>query len=141
MRIRSACIVCAMLPWLGSCNAPPPHAGQLTEQGQSMERMLADVNQLRSFVYGSSSPAEADQAAQELLSWSRRMSELFPPGVASADYVDMSPERARGSAEAMVQTSERLLAAVRSGNRSAIGDQLAQTEREGCGSCHLSKTR
>jgi hypothetical protein len=106
-----------------------------------MDRMLADVNAVRSFVYGSGGQAEAGQAAQELLSWSRRMSELFPPGTASADYVDMSPERARGAAEAMVRTSERLLAAVHSGNRPAIGDQLAQTEREGCGACHRSTTR
>jgi hypothetical protein len=106
-----------------------------------MERMLADVNQLRSYVYGSGSRADADRAAEELVSWSQRMSELFPPGTASVDYVDMSPERARGAAEAMVRTSERLLAAVRSANRPAIGDQLAQTEREGCGACHLSGTR
>jgi hypothetical protein len=114
---------------------------QPTPQAQAMQHMLADINQVRSYVYGGASQADAAQAADELLAWSRRLAELFPPGQASTNYVDMSPERASGAPAAMIHNADLLLAAVRSGNRATSGDQLARTEREGCGFCHLSGTR
>ena len=116
-------------------------AGALTAQGQSMQHMLEDVNQLRTYVYGTGTREQATGAAADLLAWSRRMGELFPPGVASNEYVDMSPQRASGAPAAMTGAAERLLAEVRSGTRPQIGDQLARTERDGCGFCHLSNTR
>jgi hypothetical protein len=106
-----------------------------------MQHMLGDVDQIREFVYGGGSQPAAQQAADDLVSWSARISELFPPGQASADYVDMSPERVRGAPAAMTQAADSLRAAVRTGNRAVIGDQLARTERGGCGFCHLSGTR
>jgi cytochrome c556 len=141
MRIRAALVVCTVLPLLGSCGGTPPHAGQPTVQGQSMQRMLADVVAIRSYVYGGSGQADAYQAATDLVSWSQRMAELFPPGQASQDYVDMSPQRAGNAPAAMQRASERLLSVVRTGNRAAVGTQLAQTEHDGCGACHLSEAR
>ena len=121
---------------LSGCNAPPPHAGQRTVQGQSMTRMLATVEALRAYARGEGGRPEAEQAAAELVAWSGRMGELFPPAEA-ARYVDMSPEMARGAPAAMQDTSRRLLDATRTGSRQAVGGQLARTEREGCGACHL----
>jgi hypothetical protein len=106
-----------------------------------MAAMLAAVDQIRGYVYGSGTQSDAEQAAVDLLSWSQRMAELFPPGQASTDYVDMSPARVKGAPAAMEQSARSLLSAVRTGKRPAIGDQLAQTERDGCGFCHLSGFR
>jgi hypothetical protein len=103
-----------------------------------MQLMLADINQIRSYVYGDGTRSDAESAANDLVSWSNRMAELFPPGQASVDYVDMSSERARNAPAAMSKAAGSLLSAVRTGNRAAIGDQLARTERDGCGFCHLS---
>ncbi len=140
MTIRVAVIVCTVAPFLGSCGGvgSPSHVGQPTVQAQSMQLMLADVNQIRGYVYGNGTQSEAENAANDLVSWSNRMAELFPPGQASVDYVDMSSERARNAPAAMSKTAGSLLSAVRTGNRAAIGDRLAQTDRDGCGFCHLS---
>lgn len=140
MRIRTALLVGATLPYLSGCAGinPPSHAGQATPQGQAMQHMIADVDQVRAFVYGSGSQSEAENAAGDLVSWSRRLADLFPPGQASVEYVDMSPQRARDAPVAMSKAADLLLAEVKTGNRTAIGDQLVQTERTGCGSCHLS---
>lgn len=73
-----------------------------------MQHMLADIDQIRAFVYGSGTQSDANAAAADLMSWSQRMSELFPPGQASTEYVDMSPERVRGAPAAMSRTAERL---------------------------------
>jgi hypothetical protein len=100
--------------------------------------LLADVNQVRAFVYGSGDLNAASTAATDLLSWSGRMAELFPPGESSADYVDMSPDRVGYAPVVMTRAAESLLLAVRTGNRAAIGAKLTETERDGCGACHLS---
>lgn len=141
MRIPAALLVCTALPLLGSCAGTPPHAGQPTAQGQSMQQMLADVNVVRSYVYGGTSQGDAERAATDLVSWSQRMAELFPPGQASKEYVDMSPQRAGKAPAAMQQAAGQLLSVVRTGSRAAVGTQLAQTERDGCGTCHLSDAR
>jgi hypothetical protein len=143
VRIRTALPILAMLPLLGSCGytGPSSAARQPTPQGTAMQHMLADINQIRGFLYGSGSQGGATNAALDLVSWSKRMPELFPPELASQEYVDMSPERARAASEAMNTNAAGLLAAVQSGNRATIGDRLAETEHNGCGACHLSSTQ
>lgn len=143
MKVRRELAICAGLLLVGSCGniGAPPHAGQPTVQAQSMAVMLVDIDQVREFVYGGGSQDAARNAADDLVSWSARMAELFPPGQASTDYVDMSPQRVRDAPAAMSRTAESLRAAVRTGNRAIIGDQLARAEKDGCGACHLSNTR
>ena len=140
MRIRTLRLTCAILPLLAGCTGTngSPHTGQPTLQGQAMQQRLADVGQIRGFVYGGGSQGDAENAAADLVARSQHMADLFPPGQASTDYVDMSPERAHGAPAAMSKSADLLMAAVRTGNRAAIGQQLVQTERNGCGFCHLS---
>jgi hypothetical protein len=138
MIVRFALLACVTLFLLANCNPLPPHAGQPTLQGQSMQRMLGDIHEVRAFVYGSGTQASAEKAANDLTAWSSRLTELFPSGQAATDYVDMSPARLASAPTAMARTAQQLLAAVRTGNRQVIGDQLGRTEREGCGACHLS---
>ncbi len=103
-----------------------------------MQHMLADINQIRAFAYGSSDQATAQPAADDLVGWSGQLAALFPPGQASVDYVDMSPERVKGAPEAMTRTTMALQQAVESGDRNLVGKRLAQTEQDGCGFCHRS---
>jgi hypothetical protein len=114
----------------------PPTTVTATPQVQAMQRMLADIDQLRAYAYGSGDQAGAAAAAHDLLSWSERLPDLFPPGQASKDYLDMSPERARAAPEAMRRNAQSLVDVMSSGNRAAVGDKLARMEKSGCGACH-----
>jgi hypothetical protein len=120
---------------------PPSNAIAPTPQAQAMQRMLADINTLRGYAYGGGDHAGALAAANDLLAWSQRMGELFPPGKASEDYVDMSPERAAAAPVAMTEAARALLAAVGKDDRTAVGAELAGTEKSGCGACHLPGPR
>ncbi len=132
----SAAVLIGGLPLLAGCGGTPaPSAGQPTQQAQSMRRMQADMQVLRAFAEGTGTQENASIAASELVSWSNRMSELFPPE-AAARYVDMSPDIARGATAAMSATATSLQAAVRSGNRPNTAAEVARTERAGCGFCH-----
>lgn len=102
-----------------------------------MQAMLADVDQIRAFTYGGDLSA-ARAAADDLVVWSNRMAELFPPNQAAADYVDMSPERAKNAPAAMQRTALALQQAFAKGDRGVIGQRLAVVEKDGCGFCHRS---
>ena len=65
----------------GGLQQTESHAGLPTEQGKSMARMLAAVQTLRVYVQGNTDRLQAEQASTELVAWSGRMGELFPPGV------------------------------------------------------------
>ncbi len=116
--------------------ATAPHAGQLTPQGQSMERMFANIQQIQGFVYGSRPRSDAIAAANELVSWSARLPTLFPPDQTPALYVDMTADAASKAPVAMQREAQLLLAAAEKGSPPEVGAQLARTEREGCGACH-----
>ncbi len=140
MTKRIALLVGTALPLLGSCAPTAPHAGQPTVQAQSMDAMLSDVLAIRTFVYGSGNQADAEKAATDLVSWTQRIPELFPPGVASTEYVDMSSQRVAAASASLSRNAPLLLTTVQTGNRTAIGTRLALTEHEGCGACHLSES-
>jgi len=116
----------------------PRHVGQPTAQGELMGRMLVAINQVKAFSYGSGDQASAQAAADDLVNFSAQLPTLFPPGQSSVDYVDMSPDRARAAPAAMTRTTLALQAAVRTGDRLAVGRSVAQTEQDGCGACHRS---
>jgi cytochrome c556 len=128
---------------LAACaaNQPATQPAQATPQAQLMQQMLADIDRVRAFVYGGGSQNDATNAANDLVSSSNRLAELFPPAQASVDYVDMSPQRARAAPAAMHTAASLLLAAVATGDRAAVGNALGNTERNGCGACHLSSSR
>jgi hypothetical protein len=117
----------------------PKSAGQPTAQAQSMQHMLADINQIRAFSYGGGDQASAQAAADDLVGWSGQIATLFPPGQASVDYVDMSPARAAGAPGAMSRTAVALQESIRTGDRALVSQRLLQTEQNGCGFCHRSQ--
>jgi hypothetical protein len=128
----------AALAGCGQMIGGPKSAGQPTAQAQAMQHMLGDVNQVRAYTYGSGDRASAQEAADSLVGWSGQLAALFPPDQAAADYVDMSPERAKNAPAAMTRTTIALQEAVRLGDRAQIGRRLSQVETDGCGFCHRS---
>ena len=108
----------------------------MTPQGQSMERMFANIQQIQGFVYGTRPRGDAVTAANELVSWSSQLPTLFPPDETPALYVDLTQDMANQAPLAMQREAQLLLAAVHNENPGAIGAQLSRTERDGCGACH-----
>ena len=136
MRKAILCLLAA-LPIFGSCAQEAPHAGQPTAQAQSMRIMRADVDTIRAFVGGSTSGPEAEKAANDLVAWSNKIGELFPPDEAPKQYLYMTSAMASGAPGALRGTTVPLLAAVKTGDRATTGEQLVRTEHDGCGYCHL----
>lgn len=120
---------------LATCNQPPPNAGRPTEQGQSMARMLANVDTIRAYTTGSANQSDAEAAATELVAWSGRLPELFPPAVTKS-YVDLTPAMVQSGSQTIRRWGEQLQATIASGNQAAAHQALAALDVDGCGTCH-----
>src|SRR4051812_18320724 len=131
----------ALLSIAGCESRTSPNAGKPTVQGESMQRMLADIETIRAYVRRSGSRAEAEAAAKELVSWSDRLSDLFPPDQVAAQYVDLTPAMAREAPRAMAAAATALQTAIRTGPLPAVAEQLERTEHDGCGACHRAPYR
>jgi len=136
---RTTLLLCAMpLALVGCTPREPPHV--IRPIPQAMQSMLNSLNQIRAFSYGGGDQRTAESAAVDLVSWSHRLSDLFPPGQASTEYVDMNPDRVHGASAVMSVSAERLLAAVRTGNRPFVGGRIFDIEQQGCGFCHRPRS-
>ncbi len=138
MIARKLAVMAASFVVMTGCadTAQAPHAGQMTPQGQSMERMFANIQQIQGFVYGTRPRSDAVAAANELVSWSSQLPTLFPPDQTAALYVDLTQDTAKQAPIAMLREAQLLLTATQTESPGAVGAQLSRTERNGCGVCH-----
>jgi hypothetical protein len=104
-----------------------------------MRAALADVDQVRALAYGGGDQARAQRAAEALVTWSATLPALFPPDEVARTYVDLGPQKARAAAAAMSRAAGALEAATKTGDPQRIAAELVQTERQGCGACHLAQ--
>ncbi|MGE0417036.1 MAG: hypothetical protein AB7O80_09545 [Acetobacteraceae bacterium] len=136
MATKPAFLMAASLLLLTTCAPQPEQATKATPQGESMQHMLVAIETVRNYVRNTTTQAEAEAATADLLTWSNRMAELFPPATASKLYVDMTAEMAKEAPGVMVASATALRSAVSTGRLPIVAMQLERTEKDGCGFCH-----
>jgi cytochrome c556 len=129
--VATAVAACQGAPRFATGGRSPP-----TPQAAAMRRMAADMLAIRGHVDGSVDAAGALERAGELVELSGRLGELFPPESAARRYPELSEAMLRAAPASMQASTERLLAAVRGGDRLAISQELTAVEEDGCGACH-----
>jgi cytochrome c556 len=118
---------------------------QVKTRRDTMKRQGADFKAIQDFVKGEGDQAAAAKAIDDLLSLAPKIVDLFPPGTG----MDAFPGKTGAKPEiwkewdkfkaipAVLQSEEQKLAdAIKSGDKAAIGAQLTNTGKNGCGGCH-----
>jgi len=122
-------------------------AAEIKTRQDTMKRQGKDFKAIQDYVKGQVDQASAEQAIADLQSIAPKIVTLFPegtgldafPGKTGAkpdiwkewDKFKMIPVSLQG-AEA------KLAAAIKSGDKSAVGEELINTGKNGCGACHGS---
>ena len=110
-----------------------------------MKAQGADVKAISDFSKGQGDQAAATTAANDLVTRAPKIPGLLTPGTSVADFPDKTkakPELWTDTDKvkailAALQTEEgKLVTAVKSGDKQAVADQLAATNKAGCGACH-----
>jgi cytochrome c556 len=111
----------------------------------TMKQQGADVKAISDFTKGDADQAAAQKAIDDLLTIAPKIPDLFPTGTSLADFPGKTGAKPEIWAEfdkfkvlpAALQSEEQKLAeAIKSGDKAAVGAQLAATGKNGCGGCH-----
>ncbi len=118
---------------------------QIKTRRDAMKRQGDDLKAIADFAKGEGDQAAAQKAADDLLALNDKLIDLFPPGTSMADFpgkTGAKPEiwqqfdKFKTLPAALKTEEEKLAAAVKSGDKAAVGAQVASTGKNGCGACH-----
>ncbi|HEV2551219.1 MAG TPA: cytochrome c [Stellaceae bacterium] len=111
----------------------------------TMKRQGDDFKAIADYAKGEGDQAAAQKAVDDLLALNAKIVDLFPPGTSMADFPGKTGAKPEiwqqfdkfKTIPAVLKTEEEKLAdAVKSGDKAAIGAQVANTGKNGCGACH-----
>jgi len=110
----------------------------------TMRTMRASLAQIGEFSKGDGEPAAALDAATKVVTLAKSIPSIFPPGSELTELPGKSGappttwndvDRFLDAQKHLVIETGKLLAAVKDGNKDAIGQQVANTRRA-CSACH-----
>jgi cytochrome c556 len=118
---------------------------QIQTRRDTMKRQGADFKAIQDYVKGAGDQAAAEKAIADLQTIAPKIVTLFPPGTgldAFPGKTGAKPaiwqewDKFKAIPPVLQSEEEKLAAAIRAGDKAAIGAQLATTGKNGCGACH-----
>jgi cytochrome c556 len=113
----------------------------------TMKRQGDDFKVISDYMKGEADQAAAQAKINDLLTINPKIVDLFQPGTSSAEFpgkTGAKPEiwkdwdKFKAGPAALKADEEKLAAAIKTGDKPAIGAQLAETGKNGCGACHTT---
>ena len=120
-------------------------AAEIQTRRDTMKRQGADFKAIQDYLKGEGDQAGAEKAVADLLSIAPKIVDLFPPGTgldAFPGKTGAKPDiwkewdKFKAIPPVLAGDEDQLAAAIKSGDKAAIGAALANTGKNGCGSCH-----
>jgi len=118
---------------------------QIKTRRDTMKRQGDDLKAIADYVKGEADQAKAEAAIADLQSITPKIVDLFPAGTGMDAFpgkTGAKPEiwtdwdKFKAIPPALSDEEKKLADAIKSGDKAAVGAQLANTGRNGCGSCH-----
>lgn len=117
----------------------------VNQRRDTMKRQGADFKAIQDYVKGEGEQAAALAGINDLLAINPKIVDLFVPGTSTTDFpgkTGAKPEiwkewdKFKMIPAALKGEEEKLADAIKSGDKQAVGAQLANTGKNGCGACH-----
>lgn len=118
---------------------------QIQTRRDTMKRQGADFKAIQDYIKGEADQAAAAKAIADLQSIAPKIIDLFPPGTGMDAFpgkTGAKPEiwkewdKFKAIPAALASEEQKLAAAIKSGDKAAVGAQLGDTGKNGCGACH-----
>jgi len=118
---------------------------QIQTRRDTMKRQGADFKAIQDYVKGEGDQAAAEKAIADLQTIAPKIPDLFPAGTgldAFPGKTGAKPDiwkewdKFKAIPPVLASDEEKLAAAIKAGDKAAIGAQLANTGKNGCGACH-----
>jgi cytochrome c556 len=124
-------------------NMPPV----VKERQNLMKQQAAGLKVIQGYVSGETGRDAAMAKVTELLTLPPKIAGLFPPGTSTEDFpsdTHAKPEiwaqweRFKDVPSVLRRAEEKLAAAIKTGSKQDVLDELDAVGRNGCGACHTS---
>lgn len=120
--------------------------GVIKQRREAMKGMGKAMGAIKGFTEGKTDLAQAEQGASTIAATAPKIPDLFPPGTSMTEF----PGKTTGAKPAiwsehdkfiaaqknLVSMSEKLVQAVKTGDKAKIGAEFADVGKNGCGNCH-----
>jgi cytochrome c556 len=120
---------------------------QIKTRRDTMKRQGDDFKAIADFAKGEGDQAKAAQGIADLESIAPKIVDLFPPGTgldAFPGKTGAKPEiwkewdKFKAIPPVLLSEEQKLADAIKGGDKAALGAQIANTGKNGCGACHTS---
>lgn len=117
----------------------------IKQRRDTMKQQGADFKVISDYAKGEADQAVALAKAQDLVSIAPKIPDLFAPGTSMAEFPGKTGAKAeiwkewdqfKAKIPPLEAQEQKLVDAIKSGDKAAVGAQLAATGKEGCGGCH-----
>ncbi|HUH85087.1 MAG TPA: cytochrome c [Stellaceae bacterium] len=118
---------------------------EIKTRRDTMKRQGEDLKTVSEYVKGDADQAKAEAAIADLQSINPKIVDLFPagtgldafPGKTGAKPAIWSEwDKFKAIPPVLAEEEKKLAAAIKTGDKAAVGAQLVNTGKNGCGSCH-----
>ena len=118
---------------------------QIKTRRDTMKQQGEDLKTVSEYVKGEADQAKAEAAIADLQSIAPKIVDLFPAGTGMDAFPGKTGARPAIWSEwdkfkaippVLADEEKKLADAIKSGDKAAVGAQLANTGKNGCGSCH-----
>ena len=120
--------------------------GVIKQRREAMKGMGKAMGAVKGFTEGKTDLKQAQEGASVVAATAPKIPELFPPGTSLQEF----PGKTTGAKPAiwtehdkfiaaqkqLVSLSQKLVDAVKTGDKAKIGEQFANVGKNGCGNCH-----
>ena len=118
---------------------------EIKTRRDTMKRQGEDLKAIADFAKGEADQAKAETAIADLESLAPKIVDLFPAGTGMDAFPGKTGAKPAIWTEwdkfktlpgALADEEKKLDAAIKTGDKAAVGAQLANTGKNGCGACH-----
>lgn len=118
---------------------------QVTSRQEFMKAQGADLKKVVDFSKGEGDQQAAITALNDLLARAPKINDMFPPGTSATDFPGKSNakpeiwtdwEKVKLISTAVAAEEQKLLDAVKTGDKAKVTEQLPNLGKNGCGACH-----
>jgi cytochrome c556 len=132
------------LGWGAGSVSAQDSAAVVKDRQATMKAQGAAMGGVKKYLDGAADQAAGTKSAEDLVAISTSLDKKFPKGT-SHDEVSSSnakpiiwtePDKFAAAQKNLVGQAQKLVVAVKSGDKTAAAEQYATTGKEGCGACH-----
>jgi cytochrome c556 len=110
----------------------------------TMKLQGAAMGGVKKYIDGDADQATATKSAEDLVAISVSLASKFPKGTGNAEVptsnakpiIWTESDKFAAAQKSLVDQAQKLVVAVKSGDKKAAAEQFAATGKDGCGACH-----